>query len=71
MFQSVLMDKLEFVFSYRHENTIGTITKTVRVIFSKARLILSSLKEEGVLRFQNNVNVTASLCSKILEVSSH
>ncbi len=32
-----------------------------KVIFSKATLTLSSLNEEGTLRFQNNVNVTTTL----------
>ncbi len=32
------------------------------VIFSKARLNLSSLNEEGALRFQNNVIVTVEAC---------
>ncbi len=46
-----------------------------KVIFSKVRLTLSSLNEEGTRRFQNNVNVTALLrffrSSKSLVVSLH
>ncbi len=39
------------------------------VIFSKAALTLSSLNEEGALRFQNNVNVTALLVYVTLEAA--
>ncbi len=39
------------------------------VIFSQARLTLSSLTEEGALHFQNNVNVTALLTYVTLEAA--
>ncbi len=78
------MDELEYGITHTDMKTqernhyLGSEKYTwYKVIFSKVRLTLSSLNEEGALHFQNNVNVTALLTyvnfrsSKILAVSSH
>ncbi len=62
------MDKLEFrviqmdMKTQERNHYEGSEKYTwYKVIFSKARQTLSSLNEEGALRFQNNINVTALL----------
>ncbi len=76
------MDKLEFGITHtgmktqeRNHYEGSEKYNWYKVIFSKVRLTLSSLNEEGALRFQNNINVTTVLrsfrSSKILVVSSH
>ncbi len=61
------MDELEFGITYMDMQTqernhyLVRSTLGIKGFFSKARLTLSSLNEEGALRFQNKVNVTAIL----------
>ncbi len=70
------MDGLEFGITHTDMKTqerkhyLGSEKYTwYKVIFSKARLTLSSLNEEGALCFQNNVNITALLTYVTLEAA--
>ncbi len=70
------MEELEFGITHMDMKTqernhyLGSEKYTwYKAIFSKARLTLSCLNEEGALRFQNNVNVTAILTYVTLEAA--
>ncbi len=75
-FLAVLMDELEFGITHMDMKTQerkhyeGSEKYTwYKVICSKARLTLSSLNEEGALRFQDNVDVAAILTYVTLEAA--
>ncbi len=70
------MDELEFGITHTNMKTqernhyLGSEKYTwYKVIFSKARLTLSSFNEEGTLCFQNNVSITATLTYITLEAA--